>query len=418
MYWLKFFLKKITPAFALSWYHYGWALAGALYYRFPAGKLKVIGVTGTNGKSTTVHLISRILEASGRPTAALSSVEKRIGGRGVWNKYKVTMPGHALVQRFLRQAVRSGCRHVVLEVTSEGIKQHRHRFIGFDAAVFTNLAPEHLESHGGLAAYKQAKGRLWRALSKRGRSVVNLDDPAAPYFLSLGGERWGYGLKGGNPSVKVVKAAEVKESINGLSFQIDQVPFTSNLIGRFNAYNILAAAAVCLSEGVSLQVIQSAVKEAEGVPGRMEVLRQHPFTAIVDLAHTPDALEAVYRTLRMFGGRKMIGVFGSAGGGRDKWKRPVMGRVAEKYLDEIIVTSEDPRDEDPQIIIDQIMQGMQFNKAKGIADRREAIHYALSRAEKGDIVIVTGKGCEPWMCFRRGKKIPWDDRKVVRDWFN
>jgi len=375
-------------------YHLLLNLLAVFWYQFPAKKLKVIGVTGTNGKSTVVFLISRILEEAGYSVAAISSIQFKIKDK-IWaNNLKMTMPGRFKLQKFLRQAVQSGCQYVVLEVTSEGIKQHRHQFIGFDSAVLTNLTPEHLESHGGFENYKKAKAKLFQSVKPQGKIIVNLDDKSADYFMQF----------------------PAKEKIG---YTVNSKPeFKLNLLGQFNISNALAAISVAQAEGISLDKIKLALEKIESIPGRMEIVIKEPFTVIVDYAHTPDALEKVYQTIRETFTGRIIGVLGATGGGRDRWKRPVFGKIAEQYLDKIIITNEDPYDEDPQLIIDEIAAGLKQKQPERILDRRQAIQRALKLAQKSDVVIITGKGCEPWMCVKNGKKIPWDDRQVVKEEFS
>jgi len=421
-------IKKFVPPFLISWYHFLLAFLGAILYRFPsrlrqgfggqAKKLKVIGVTGTNGKSTVVELITKILEAASYKVASLSSIKFKIGEKEWPNTLKMTMPGRFKIQRFLRQAVASGCRYVILEVTSEGIKQHRHRFINFDIAVFTNLSPEHIESHGGFGNYRAAKGKLFQAT--KNIHVINIDDENREYFLQFPAKKkYTYGLNKGD--------------INAKNFQ-----FKLQLIGDFNVYNALAAACVGVSQGVNLEICKKVLEAVGGIPGRMEEVISGPFKVFVDYAFTPNALEKVYQTLTKnykLPTSKLICVLGACGGGRDKWKRPVLGSLAAKYCDEVIVTNEDPYDENPMEIIEQVAKGAenisinQFtpldNLSNGaghhksvvlkILDRREAIREALKIALSEDVVIITGKGCEPWICVAKGKKIPWDDREVVRE---
>ncbi len=423
--------RKIIPSpvfnFFQPFYHFLLGLMAALVYGFPYRKLKVIGVTGTNGKSTVVHLASQILEEAGYAVASLSSIEFKIKDR-VWkNNLKMTMPGRFKLQRFLRQAVKAGCDYLVLEVTSEGIKQHRQSFIRFNTALLTNLTEEHLESHGGFENYKRAKAKLFHQLRLKGKSIVNLDDPQTNYFLRFPADKkWGYGLdfQSADSVEQTVRASDYQPSQKGINFRIDGRDFKVNLLGKFNLYNVLAAVSVGLAENISLDKIKEILRRVKGIPGRLEVVIREPFTVIVDYAHTPDALKKVYQTIReSFGGlpngeaRRLIGVLGAAGGGRDKWKRPEFGRIAEQYLDEIIVTNEDPYDEDPEEIIDQIVNGIEQRSVRKIIDRRQAINQALKLAQQGDVVIVTGKGCEPWICLEKGKKIPWDDRKIVKEEF-
>ncbi len=395
----------------LSWYHFTLAFFGAVFYGFPSRRIKVIGVTGTNGKTTTTEMISRILEEAGYKVALMNSIRFKIGGKEEQNMFKMTMPGRFFIPRFLRRAVNNGCKFAVLEVTSEGIKQHRHRFINFNTAVFTNLTPEHIEAHGSFEKYRAAKAELFK--SCKNIHIINRDDPNADYFLQF-------------PSAK-----KFLYSIKGKNSLLD----STKLLGEFNVYNALAAAKVGLSQGVVWEACKKAIGKIEVIPGRMEEVISEPFKVFVDYAFTPNALEKVYQTLnskfkiqklrRASRGEgedetksqrpsKLICVLGSTGGGRDKWKRPVLGEIAAKYCDEIIVTNEDPYDEIPMEIIEKVSQGA-GGKAEKILDRREAIRKALELAKLNDVVIITGKGSEPWMCVQGGKKISWDDRQIVRE---
>ena len=405
---MKELLKKFIPPFLLNWYHYILALLGVIFYCFPSRKIKIIGVTGTNGKTTVVNLTTKILEEAGYKVVSLSSIKFKIGEREWPNTLKMTMPGRFQIQKFLRQAVASGCKFAVLEVTSEGIKQHRHRFINFDTAVFTNLTPEHIEAHGGFENYKKSKGKLFQAT--KNIHIINIDDENANYLLQFPAKKkYTYGLNKGD--------------INAKNFQ-----FKLQLIGDFNVYNALAAACAGVSQGVNLEICKKVLEMVGSIPGRMEEVISQPFKVFVDYAFTPNALEKVYQTLNNLKPKtynlkpKLICVLGACGGGRDKWKRPVLGEIAAKYCDEVIVTNEDPYDENPYQILSMIKSGIsksQFPTSNfyEILDRREAIRKSLALAKPGDVVIITGKGCEPWICVAGGKKIPWDDREVVKEEF-
>jgi len=392
---MKELIKKLVPQFLLTWYHFILAFLGAFFYWFPSKNLKVIGVTGTNGKTTTVEMTSKILEEAGYKVASLSSINFKIKDK-IWpNKLKMTMPGRFKIQKFLRQAVNNECQYVILEVTSEGIKQYRHKFINFEIAVFTNLTPEHIEAHGGFENYKKAKGKLFQVT--RGLHIINIDDKNADYFLQFQAKKkYTYGLNQGD--------------VNNKELQLKL-----SLIGSFNIYNALAAICVGVSQGVVLETCKRAVEEVKGIPGRMEEVISQPFKVFVDYAFTPNALEKVYQTLKPVNA-KMMCVLGSCGGGRDKWKRPVLGKIAAKYCDQVIVTNEDPYDEEPVEIIEQVAKGTN-GKAEKILDRREAIRKSLELAKPNDVVIITGKGCESWICIAKGRKIPWDDREVVKEEF-
>jgi len=395
---LKKLLKKLIPENLLRCYHLCLAFLGALIYRFPSKKIRIIGVTGTSGKSTVVELISFILQESGLKIASLSSVKFRIGAKEKENRLKMTMPGRFKLQKFLHQAAKEKCQYVMLEVTSEGIKQHRHRFIEFDTAVFTNLSKEHIESHKGFDNYKKAKARLFQSCKKT--HIINLDDKNSSFFWQIPAQKKiGYG-----------------------SADFSLLPKNPNLKGRFNLYNTAAAAKTALHLGVSPEQCQKALTKFPGIRGRMEIIIKKPFSVIVDYAHTPEQLKQVLKTILSdkAEGSEIICVLGSAGGGRDKWKRPVLGKVACEYCSQIIITNEDPYDEDPGRILAMIKSGIlnskfQMSNFHEILDRRQAIRKALSLAKSNDTVIITGKGSEPWMCIGGGKKIPWDDREITRE---
>jgi len=417
---IKTKVRKMVPESVIGWYHLGMALLGALRYGFPAKKIKVIGVTGTNGKSTTVIMIAKILEEGGFRVAVSSSVEFRIGDK-IWkNKSRMTMPGRFALQKLLSDAVTAKCQYAVIEVSSEGIKQHRHRFIDFEAAVVTNVTAEHIEAHGSFGNYLTAKGRLFAAC--RNIHVVNLDDPNYEYFAKFGAkEKYAYTLGAAEADsqkeAKTVCADNFKVSGTGSSFEVEKTEFNLKLLGKFNIYNALAAISVGLSQGVDLDACKAALAKIEVIPGRMDQAVSHPFKVFIDYAVTPDSLEKAYQAIRgdLRGGR-LICVLGSCGGGRDKWKRPVMGNLAKKYCDQVVVTNEDPYDEDPMKIINEIASG--GGKVKKIIDRRAAIREALACAKPGDSVLVTGKGCEDSMCLSGGKKIPWSDKSVIKEEFS
>jgi UDP-N-acetylmuramoyl-L-alanyl-D-glutamate--2,6-diaminopimelate ligase len=387
----KNFLKKIIPEPLLRAYHYCLAFFGAFFYGFPSKNLKIVGVTGTSGKSTVVELTSLILRQAGFKTCSMSSVKFKILEKEKENMLKMTMPGRFKIQRFLRKAVKAGCEYAVLEVTSEGIKQYRHKFIDFKIALLTNLSKEHIESHKGFDNYKKAKAELFKAC--KDTHIINLDDSYADYFWQIPAEnKIGFGKN------------EFEKLLPELS-----------MLGEFNQYNALAAIKTAQVLGVSLDICQRAVKEFKGLEGRMEIVNKNPLV-IVDYAHTPEALEQVYKIIKNYKppttNYRLICVLGSCGGGRDKWKRPVMGKIASQYCGKVIITNEDPYDENPMEIINQVAGDI---KAEKILDRKEAIKKAVSLANSENAVIITGKGSEPWMCIARGKKIPWDDRKIVKE---
>jgi len=444
---IKKIIKAFSPKFLLGWYHYALSFFGALFYGFPSGKIKVIGITGTNGKTTTANLIAAVLEEAGYKMAVASSIKFKIGEQEKENTLKMTMPGRAVLQKFLRDAVKAKCDYAIIECTSEGVLQYRHKFIRFEAMVFTNLSPEHIEHHGGFENYKKAKGEYFKTC--KGTHIINFDDENVEYFLKFfSRQKFCYGFDNSKIETlkidwkleignwKFIKAVNLQTDEGGISFLVGDKPFALNLVGGFNASNALAAIGVGLSQGVSLEICQEALAKAGGVPGRMEEIIKEPFRVVVDYAFTPNALEQVYKCLQpefkqscVNSGckQKMICVLGACGGGRDKWKRPILGQIAAKHCDEIIITNEDPYDESPMDIINQVADGvkefarqtppMSLPSKLLILDRREAIRKALELAKPGDTVVITGKGCEPWICEAHGRKIPWDDRQVVREEF-
>lgn len=437
---LKKIIKKIIPPFLFDWYHFILAFLGAFFYDFPSKKMTVIGITGTNGKSTVVHLVTKIFEEAGLKTASISSVRFKIYDKAWPNVLKMTMPGRWQIQKFLKDALNQKCNYAILEVTSEGIKQYRHKFINFQTAVFVNLTPEHIEAHGSFEKYRATKAKLFEIVShhRDGIGIYNLDDSNVDFFLKIFAKnKYGYTLarqsrheldsKLNSQDLNLIRAIDCQASTQGIKFSVNNTEFNLKLLGEFNICNALAAICVGLSQGIDSEIIKKALEKSEGVAGRMEIVVSQPFIVIVDYAHTPDSLQKVYETVGDFKstGAKIIGVLGAAGGGRDKWKRPVMGKIASQYCDHIILTNEDPYDENPEAILNEIASGFsqfpifnsQFPNHEKILDRREAIRKALNLAKQNDIIIITGKGCEPWMVVAGNRKTPWDDRKIVREEF-
>ncbi len=434
---MKKLLKKLIPDFLLSRYHWKLALIGVLIYGFPSRKLKVIGVTGTKGKSTVVMLAGKILgevvKTSPQPSpwkgegvqgvGWVSSLTINDGKNEVMNPYHMTMPGRFFIQKILRQMVKNGCEYALIEVTSEGIKQHRHKFIKWAGAVFTNLAPEHIEAHGSFEKYREAKLELFKAAAKNPASfgVYNLDDENVQNFLEPNVKnKYGYTLKIQNPNDKFqikskIQISNIKIEASGSEFEIDNVKFKTSLLGEFNVYNCAAAVAVGAANGVSLETAKKALERIKSIPGRLEIINEgQDFTVIVDFAHTPDSFRAIFETVKILPHQKIISVFGSAGGGRDKWKRPEMGRIASENSNCVILTTDDPCDESPESIVKEITAGFVKGEPEIILSRREAIYKALKIAAAGDIVLILGKGSEQKMLIG-DKKIPWDDREIVRE---
>ena len=433
---IKSLIKSFAPDFALSAYHLSLAFLAAVIYGFPSESMVVIGVTGTKGKSTTIYALAKILEHAGLNVAVSSSLMFKIKENEWLNPHHMTMAGRFKLQEFLYNAKLAGCQYAIIETTSEGIKQHRHRFINFDVAVFTNLTPEHIEAHGGFENYKKAKGKLFEALSGARRkivngkavpkiSVLNMDDANVDYYMSFKADKkYGFGLKNqcklnADENNICLFPSSYNSNREGNTFILNDVFFKIPLLGSFNVYNALCAAVAAKSLGVDFKTASESLKHIEEVPGRMKFVRVgQKFTAIIDLAHTPPSFQEMFGTvsqLRQPNGR-IIALFGSAGGGRDKWKRPELGKIAAKYADHIILTNEDPYDENPADIFSAIEEGI---KSAGfvatleiITDRRVAIKHAVNIARWNDIALFLGKGTEQTMVVGE-QSLPWNEEEAV-----
>ncbi len=418
---MKSVIRKAIPKFIFSWYHFGLSLLGALIYRFPSKKIEVIGITGSKGKSTTVYLTARILQEAGYKVGWISSLSINLGKSEMFNPYHMTMPGRMFIQKSLRQMVDQGCQIALIEVTSEGIKQFRHKFVDFNLGVLTNLARDHLEAHGGFENYRAAKAKLFKAIPNQGKVLVNLDDKNAGYYLKMSNpaDKFGYTLENSEPYLQVKKIAQAKEiqiKESGIIFKVKSVNFQLNLLGEFNLYNALAAVSIGLLYQVDLTLAKKALEEIKGIPGRMEQLDQgQNFKIFIDLAHTPESFSQVFKLADQLPHNRIIALFGAAGGGRDKWKRPELAKVARKYADYIIICNEDPYQENAQEILSQIEQGlMNFKNYEKIEDRRQAIQKALTLARPNDIVLFLGKGTEATL-VAGDNKIAWNEKEIVKE---
>ena len=416
---LKGFVRALLPPPILSAYHLVLAYLGALVYGFPSRELTVIAVTGTKGKSSVAELIFRILREAGYHVGLLSTIRFAVDEESEPNLFKMTLRGRFFVQRFLASALERGATHVVVEITSEAVVQWRHRFLELDALVFTNLAREHIESHGSFEKYAEAKLALARHLQnspKRPRIVVaNRDDAQGERFLSTAVEH--------SVPYRLSDAAPYVCEPGGSRFTWKGSLFELPLAGEFNIMNALAALNLCEYLGVSREVMQRALARVKVIPGRAETISLgQDFTVVVDYAHTSESLEAIYsafQPIRQTSGsisqKKLICVLGNTGGGRDRWKRKIMGGIADKACAVAILTDEDPYDEDPRAILDEMAEGFSHVKPLIILDRREAIRTALRNAKAGDRVIITGKGTDPFIMRVKGAKEPWSDKRVVEE---
>lgn len=414
---ILYYLKRLipTPLFRALQppYHYFFAVVGALLYKFPSKDITVIGVTGTKGKSTVVELVNAIFEADGRRTAVAGTIRFKVGEKSERNMYKMTMPGRFFIHRFLREAVNAGCEVAVIEMTSEGVKQFRHKFIHLDALIYTNLSPEHIEAHGSFEKYVAAKLELARTLEasrKRPRFMIaNRDDEYGEAFLAADVEhRLGYSLK--DLELYTLNREDISLVLEGTTIRVP-------LVGLFNVYNVLAALTCGRAFGVPLKTIHTALAKLAPIRGRVERFKtpkhaEKQITAVVDYAHTPDSLEKLYQA---FEKEVKIAVLGNTGGGRDTWKRPEMGRIAATYCEHVILTNEDPYDEDPEKIVDAMARGIDDETTVSIImDRRKAIRTALMEAPDKSVVLITGKGTDPYIMGPHNTKMPWSDAKVVQ----
>lgn len=406
---LKRTIERVIPSPLLSLYHFALAFVAALVYGFPSRDILVVGVTGTKGKSSTIEFLNAVFEAAGKKTALSSTIRIKVGDDSKPNLIRMTMAGRFSTQHFLARASRERCDTAIIEMTSEGARQHRHRFIALDALIFTNLAPEHIESHGSFEAYANAKFELGKQLARSRKHprfmVVNADDKESQRYLALPVE---YLLP---VSINAAKSAVITDT--GSRFRFENTDMRIRLPGEFSLRNALEAATLARAMGIQLPTIARGLESVTSIPGRAErVEAGQNFVVVVDYAHTPDSLREIYKA---YEGRRRVCVFGSMGGGRDTWKRPVMGGIAEEYCEHIILTNEDPCDEDPRSILEGIGRGIKKKTPEIILDRREAIRRAIALAREGDVVLITGKGTDPSIYGPRGSSISWSDAGVARE---
>lgn len=384
------------------------------FYDHPTARMNVVGVTGTNGKTTTTWLLRSIFEAAGGKTGLLGTIHHHLGARTLPSEN--TTPGADLLQRYFAEMVRAGCTSAVMEVSSHALDQERVFGIRFAAGIFTNLTRDHLDYHPTAEAYREAKGRLFEMLPPHGIAVLNADDPASEVFASRTRARTvRYGLHRGAEVMGIVEEV----SLRGMRLRIrcgsEEAVVRTRLVGGHNAYNMLAAAACAWAMGYEFEPIQAGLEGLAAVPGRLEpVDAGQEFSVLVDYAHTEDALRNVLECLRPLLRGRLILVFG-CGGDRDRGKRPRMGEVASRLADQVILTSDNPRSENPLDIIREIDAGIRLKTRRLIEpDRRMALKMALSLARRGDVVLIAGKGHENCQIFRDQIR-PFDDRKVARE---
>jgi len=409
---LKNLIESLLPRrlyrVLLAPYHLAWTFASAVRYGFPARKLVVIGVTGTKGKSSVSEMIAAVLTEAGHTVAVSSTIHFSIGSEVRPNKFKMTLPGRGFIQKFLHEAVTKGATHAVIEITSEAALQYRHLFLSQNALVFTNLEKEHIESHGSFENYFRAKYKIAEALAhseKRPRAIVaNKDANYGDRFLALPVEA--------KLPFSLTDAEQLVLTDNQVQFTYQGQHFSVPQPGNFSVLNALAAIRVGAFLSVPLATSAAALTKLSRIPGRAERIEEgQDFIAIVDYAHTPDSLKALYEA---YASHPKICVLGNTGGGRDTWKRPEMGRIADEQCETVILTDEDPYDENPRAILDAMATGMKRTPTI-VMDRREAIALALKSAKSGDAVLITGKGTDPYIMRAQGAKEVWSDANVVRE---
>ncbi|MEO6848044.1 MAG: UDP-N-acetylmuramoyl-L-alanyl-D-glutamate--2,6-diaminopimelate ligase [Chthoniobacterales bacterium] len=394
------------------------AKMAAAFYGNPSQALRVFGITGTNGKTTSAFIVKHLCDYSHIPCGLIGTIRYMIGSETL--PAPRTTPESIEIQELLGAMRDQGCRAVSMEVSSHALMQHRVSGMEFDAAVFTNLSQDHLDYHQTMENYFEAKAGLFEQLgqqkNKPGKAIINADDRYGQFLITRYGGRLPI-ITFGQGVLSDFRAGNIRTTTTGTTFQLDakQKSFLVKLplIGSFNVYNALAALAAVTSAGVDIHGAIQALDKIPQVPGRLErVLTSRAFQAYVDYAHTPDALENALKTLRLLNPRRIITVFG-CGGDRDRGKRPLMGRVADQLSDWCVVTSDNPRTEDPEAIIKGITEGMSGSKHEILMDRKEAIRNAVGMASRGDIVLVAGKGHETYQEFAN-ETIPFNDVAITR----
>ncbi|HEY3426221.1 MAG TPA: UDP-N-acetylmuramoyl-L-alanyl-D-glutamate--2,6-diaminopimelate ligase [Negativicutes bacterium] len=394
------------------------------FWEYPSRKLRLIGITGTNGKTTTTYLLGAILKQAGFKVGIIGTIQTLIGDRSL--PVHNTTPDVIDLQEILAQMVSSGMEYVVMEVSSHALALGRVAGCEFDIGVFTNMTRDHLDFHLTFENYLAAKCRLFQMISASGAhksrkaAIINGDDPAAVSIIeAVNCKTIIYGMK----QAAELTARQVDIQATGAKLTIagafGTMQLALKITGLFNVYNVLAATGAALAEGIGTNVIREALENFQSVPGRFELVDAgQAFAVIVDYAHTPDGLENILKTARQIAKQRIIVVFG-CGGDRDRTKRPIMGKLAVEYADVVIATSDNPRSEDPEAILSEIEAGIRPSLTsqktyRKISDRREAIRAALQMAERDDVVIVAGKGHENYQILK-DKTIVFDDKEVVCD---
>lgn len=394
---------------------YALALISAAYFNYPTKDIKLIGVTGTNGKTTTTYFVKSILEQNEYKTSLLGTISNIINGKAI--EAERTTPESFDLQELLSEMRNEGTDYCIMEVSSHSLELKRVAGCIFSVGIYTNLTRDHLDFHGTFENYLNAKIKLFLQSET---AVINTDDIYSEKIMkSINIPVIGYGEK--KPAQVMAKEVEVNAKYSKFILEYDnnQVLITLHLPGKFNIYNALAAAGACIAEGISLKVIKKGLESIKGIPGRSEVIDSgRDFTIVIDYAHTPDGLENIISTVREYAKGRIITLFG-CGGNRDVTKRPIMGEIVGRLSDLCIVTSDNPRSEDPKSIIDEIVPGIEkvSSDYSVVVDRREAIKKALALAKKDDVVIIAGKGHEMYQVLKE-KTIPFNERDIINEILN
>lgn len=402
------------------------AVLSSHYHRYPSNELKLIGVTGTNGKTTTAHMIEAILQHAGNITGLMGNIGTKIGDTTFKTDINTQEP--PVLQANLRRMVDASCTYAVMEVTSQGLDAGRVLGCDFRTAVFTNVTQDHLDYHGTMDNYIAAKGLFFSRLGNQFSAdpnackfaVLNADDQASVVFKKLTAAHiLTYGIQADAD----VRAEDIRLTAQGTAFRAvtykGTIEMQMAMVGTFNIYNALAAITAALAEGLTLETIRDGLASLPGVPGRLEIVDEgQPFLVLVDYAHTPDGLDNVLRAVKAFAANKVITVFG-CGGDRDRTKRPIMGGISAEYSDYVIVTSDNPRTEDPTRILSDIEEGLReksyaTDRYELLENRSAAILRSVTMAKPGDVVVIAGKGHETYQITKDGT-IHFDDREVARE---
>lgn len=417
-------LPIAVPQIIVTDSRFAMSVMSDIFYEQPSHKLRVIGVTGTNGKTTTTHLIEKILADQGYLSGLIGTIKTKIGTEVFENKN--TTPDSIELQKSFAKMVDVGSDYVIMEVSSHALDLGRVKGVDYNIAVFTNLTQDHLDYHHTMDQYRNAKGLFFSQLGnsyekerkENKYAILNGDDVASEYYKRVTASQV---ITYGIDNEADVNGTDIVISANGTSFTLSSfmgsIKINLKMIGKFSVYNALAAATVAIVEGVSLESIKKSLESIDGVDGRFEAVNEgQEFTVIVDYAHTPDSLENVLKTVKEFAQGKVFCIFG-AGGDRDRTKRPIMGQIATKYSDFTIITSDNPRSEDPDMIIADILEGVKKisvnNSYIAITDRKSAIEYAIANAKAQDVILIAGKGHETYQIIGT-EVIHFDDREIAR----